>query len=103
MNSPGTFYPMLQVIAALVTFVAVYLSLVVCAIICLVAAELISEHVSMVREYGVNPVPVETRVLSEMESEARKSSRQHLVCRPSDGSRDTERILPLASVQSQRH
>ena len=102
MNSADAFYPMLQVIAALMTFVAFYLSLVVCVIICLVVAELISERASIVREYGMQPVPVGTRVLSEIDSEVPRQSRQHLIGRPSDGSKNIDRILPLALVHNQR-
>jgi hypothetical protein len=100
MSSPGTFYPMLQAIAALMTFVAIYLSFVVCTIICLVAAELISKHARVVREYGVNPFPLGSRVSSEIGTETRRSSRQHLANRPSHGSKDTDKILPMALIRN---
>ena len=78
MNSAATFYATLQVIAALLIYIAVYLALVLCTITCLVAAELISEHASGVRDYGVRPVSLDTRVSSEIGGETRRSSRQHL-------------------------
>jgi hypothetical protein len=93
MNSAATFSATLQVIAALLTFVAVYLALVLCTILCLVAAELISEHASMVRDYRVRHVSSDTRVLSEIDGETRRSSRQHFVCRLTDGSKDATQPL----------
>ena len=77
MNSAPTFYATLQIIAALLIYVAVYLALVICTITCLVAAELISEHASVVRGYGVRPA-LDTRVLPERDDKTRGSSRQHL-------------------------
>jgi hypothetical protein len=44
MNSFATFNAMLQAFAALLIFVAAYLAFVISTIICLVAAELISER-----------------------------------------------------------
>lgn len=44
MNFAAALLPALQVIAALLIFVAVYLVLVLCGIICLVAAETICER-----------------------------------------------------------
>ena len=93
MNSAATFNATLQVIAALLIFVAVYLALVLCAIMCLVAAELISEHASVVRDNRVRLVSSDTRVWSEMDDETRRSSRQHVVCRLSDGSKEATRSL----------
>jgi hypothetical protein len=93
MNSAVTFNATLQVIAALLTFVAVYLALVLCTIMCLVAAELISEHAGVARDYGVRLVSSDTHVLSEMDGETRRSSRQHFVCHLSDGSKDVTRPL----------
>jgi hypothetical protein len=78
MNSAATFYATLQVIAALLIYVAVFLALVVCTITCLVAAELISEYASGVRDYGVRLVSLDTRVSSEVGGETCRSSRQHL-------------------------
>ena len=78
MNSAATFFATLQVIAALLIYVAVYLALVLCTITCLVAVELISEHASVVQDYGVRPVSLDTRVLPERDGETRGSSRQHL-------------------------
>lgn len=62
MNSATTFFAALQVIGAMLIFVASYLALVLCGILFLVAAELISERASLVREYGVKPIPLGTRV-----------------------------------------
>jgi hypothetical protein len=93
MNSAATFSAMLQVIAALSTFVAAYLALVLCAILCLVTAELISEHARVVRDSRVRLVSSDTRVLSETDGETRRLSRQHFVCRPSDGTKDATRVL----------
>jgi hypothetical protein len=66
MNSAATFNATLQVITGLLTFVAFFLAFVLCTIMCLAAAELISEHASVVRDYGVRPVSSNTRVLSEI-------------------------------------
>ncbi len=93
MNSAATFSATLQFIAALSTFVAVYLGLVLCTIMCLVAAELISEHASVVRDNRARLVSSDTRVLPEMDGETRRSSRQHFLCRLSDGSKDATRPL----------
>jgi hypothetical protein len=93
MNSDATLNATLQVIATLLTFVAVYLAVVLCTIMCLVAAELISEHASVVRDYGVRLVSSDARVLSEVDGGTRRSSRQHFVCRLSDGSKDATRPL----------
>jgi len=93
MNSAATFSATLQVIAALLTFVAAYLALVLCAILCLVAAELISEHARVVRDSRVRLDSSDTRVLTEIDGETRRSSRQHFVCRPSDGTKDATRLL----------
>jgi hypothetical protein len=93
MNSVATFNAALQVIAALFTFVAVYLALVLCTIMCLVAAELISEHARVVRENRVRLVSSDTRVLTEIDGETRRTSRQHFVCFLSDGSKDATRPL----------
>jgi len=79
MNSVATFNATLQVIAALLIFVAAYLALVLCTIACLVAAELISEHASVVRDYGVRSVSLDARVLSGIGNGTRRSSRQHLL------------------------
>jgi hypothetical protein len=75
MNSAATFNATLQVFAALLIFVAVYLALVLCTIVCLVAAELISEHASMVRDYGVRSVSLDTHGLQEIDSGTRRSFR----------------------------
>jgi hypothetical protein len=93
MNSAATFNATLQVIAALLTFVAVYLAFVLCAILCLVAAELISERARVVRDSRVRLVSSDTRVLSEIDGETRRSSRQHFVCCLSDDSKDATRPL----------
>jgi hypothetical protein len=61
MNSFATFNTMLQAIAVLLIFVATYFAFLISIIICLVAAELISERPSMVRDCGVRPVSLGTR------------------------------------------
>jgi hypothetical protein len=93
MNPAATFGATLQVIAALLTFVAVYLALVLCTITCLVAAELISEHASVARDHRVRPVSSHTHVLEEIAGETRRSPRQLFACRLSDGSKDATRPL----------
>ena len=42
----------LQVIATLLIFVASYLAIVLCAIMCIVIAELISDHGCLIRAYA---------------------------------------------------
>lgn len=81
MNSAAKFNATLQVIAGLLTFIAIYLSIVLCTMTCLVAAELISERASVVRDNRVRLVSSDTCVLSEIDSETRRTSRQHFVCR----------------------
>ena len=103
MSSAATFNATLQVIAALLIFVAVYLALVLCTIICLVASELISGHASVVREYWVRPVSLDTRVLQEIDGGTRRASRQHLASHLSDGLTDAPRHSTLAFVRHQRH
>ena len=66
MTFPDTLNATLQVIAALLIFVAGYLALVLSAIVGLVMAELISERANLVRAYGVRSVSLDTRVLSEV-------------------------------------
>ena len=82
MNSAATFYPALQVIAALLVFVAVYLALALLTVLSLVAAELISEHTSLAREYGAKDVPFGTRTHPQLSSERLKSFRQYFPSRP---------------------
>lgn len=77
MNLPDTINAALQVIAALLIFVASYLAFLVFIIICLVGAELISEHARVARDYDVRPVSLDTRALSEINGETRISSRRH--------------------------
>lgn len=103
MNSGATFDATLQVIAALLIFVAGYLALVLCAIACLVAAELISEHASVVRAYGVRPVSLDNRILSELDGEAHESSYLHHRYRLSDGSKEATRLSTSALVRYQGH
>jgi hypothetical protein len=103
MSPAASFYATLQVMAALLIYVAVYLALVLCTITCLVGAELISEHASVVRDYGVRPVSLDTRGLSETDGETRRSSRQPLVRPLSEGSNDATRLSTLVLVRRQGH
>jgi hypothetical protein len=73
MNVPTAIGAMLQIIAAVLIFVASYLALVLCTIACLAIAELISERTSVVRQYGANPVPAGPHGLSEIGREAPRS------------------------------
>jgi hypothetical protein len=52
MTSPTAYDAILQVVASLLYFVAAYLMLVLCTIMGLVIAELISERASVVGAYG---------------------------------------------------
>ena len=70
----AAFYSSLQVIAALLIFVAVYLALVLCTIVSLVAAELISEHASLVRDYKAKPASLETEFLKAERSSCKNLS-----------------------------
>jgi hypothetical protein len=82
MNSLAALNSTLQVIAALLIFVASYLGFVLCAILCLVVAESISERASLVRDYGVRHVSLKNnRVSSETHSETHRSWHQYLVFR----------------------
>lgn len=103
MNSAATFNATLQVIAALLTFVAIYLALVLYTIICLVAAELIYEHDRVVRDNRVRLVSSNTRVSPEIDGETRRSSRQHFARRLSDGSKDATRLSIPVLVRNQGH
>ncbi len=73
MNIPTGVSAMLQVIAALLIFVASYLAVVVCAIACLAVAELFSERADVVREYGATPIPVGAHGMVDVPHEARPS------------------------------
>jgi hypothetical protein len=103
MSSAATFYAALQVFAALIIYVAVYIALVLCTITCLVGAELISERSSVIRDYGVRPVSLDTRAFSETEGETCRSSREHLVSPLSEDSKDATRLSTLALVRRQEH
>jgi hypothetical protein len=81
MTFADTFNAMLQGIAALLIFVAFYLALVLSAIIGLAIAELISERANLVRAYGVRSFSLDTRALSEVEGDARRSRPLHLIFR----------------------
>ena len=65
MNSAAMFFATLQVMAALLIYVAAYLALVLCTITCLVSAQMISEHVRVVRNYGVKPVSLDPRFIGK--------------------------------------
>lgn len=54
MNVPTGVSAMLQVIAALLIFVASYLALMVCTIACLAVAECFSKRADVVRQYGAD-------------------------------------------------
>ena len=69
----------LEVIAAFLIFVAVYLALVISIIACLVVSELIASHLSAFRELRVRPVSLEARVQSGFDGETCASPSQHLV------------------------
>jgi hypothetical protein len=73
MNIPTGVSAMLQVIAALLIFVASYLGLVLCTIACLAVAELFSQRADVVREYGAKNIPVTPEGISAMGGEARPS------------------------------
>ena len=73
MNIPTGVSAMLQVIAALLIFVASYLAVVVCTIACLAVAELFSERADVVREYGATPIPVGAHGMPDVAHEARPS------------------------------
>jgi hypothetical protein len=81
MTFPDAFNATVQVTAALLIFVASYLALVLSTIIGLVIAELISERANVVRAYGVRSVSLDTRALSEVEGEARRSPLLGLIFR----------------------
>ncbi len=102
MNSAPAIYAALQVIAAILIFVACYLFIVLCSITLLIAADLISEHARLVREYGTKSVPSLTRFLSGIDSEPRRSSRQPVTAGLSDISKNTSRVLPLALASNRR-
>jgi hypothetical protein len=74
MNIPIGVSAMLQVIAALLIFIASYLALVLCTIACLAVAELFSERAAIVQQYGAKATPVGASAFSKMDSVARKSS-----------------------------
>jgi hypothetical protein len=101
MNSAATFRSTLQVMAALLIFVAVNLALVICTIVCLVAAELISEHASVVRAYGVRHFSFDDRVLPEINGETRESFREQHAYRVSDGSSDATRLSTSVIIRNQ--
>jgi hypothetical protein len=62
MNFVAPINSTLQVIAALLAFIAVYLAFVISIIICLVATELISEPTNVFRGCGVGSISLDTRV-----------------------------------------
>ena len=53
MTFPTAFSSSLQVFAAFAVFIAGYLALVICAILCLVIAELYSDRANVVQAYAV--------------------------------------------------
>jgi hypothetical protein len=67
MNIPTGVGAMLQVIAALLIFVASYLALVVCTIACLAVCELFSERADVVQQYGADSTAVGAATSSPMD------------------------------------
>ena len=73
MTIAAEFNVTLQVIASLLIFVAGFLALVLCTIMSLVIAELISERAGFVRAYGANPDSSGTHVFPKVHRELRSS------------------------------
>jgi hypothetical protein len=74
MTFPTALNAMLQVIAALLIFVAGCLGLVLFTIICLVIAELISDRANVVRVYEVSSDSLDDGVSSEVQGTIREST-----------------------------
>ena len=73
MTFPTAFNTLVQVIATFLIFIAGYLALILCIIICFAVTELISERDSVVRAYGARPASSDPRVFSGINREARRS------------------------------
>ena len=64
---------MLQVIAALLIFVASYLALMVCTIACLAVAECFSKRADVVQQYGADSTPAGSGTLPAASGMSRRS------------------------------
>ena len=72
---------MLQVIAALLIFVASYLALMVCTIACLAVAECFSKRADVVQQYGADSTPAGSGTVPAASGMSRRSGlafRPHL-------------------------
>lgn len=87
MNFAAPITATLQVVAAFLIFAAVYLALVVSAILCLVLTELIAEHASVFREFWVRPVALGTRLRSQIDGQTRRTlpNTLHFIIRSLEG------------------
>ena len=73
MNIPTGVSAMLQVIAALLIFVASYLALMVCTIACLAVAECFSKRADIVQQYGADSTPTGSGTVSAASGMSRRS------------------------------
>jgi hypothetical protein len=73
MNIPTGVGIMLQIVVALLIFVASYLALILCSIACLAVVELFSQRADVVRQYGAETAPLGAGVWSTMKDEDHKS------------------------------
>jgi hypothetical protein len=73
MNIPTGVSAMLQVIAALLIFVASYLALMVCTIACLAVAECFSKRADVVQQYGADSTPAGSGTASATSGTSRRS------------------------------
>jgi hypothetical protein len=81
MNIPSGVSDMLQVIAALLIFVASYLALMVCTIACLAVAECFSKRADVVQQYGADSTPAGSGTVPAASGMSRRSGlafRPHL-------------------------
>ena len=81
MNIPSGVSVMLQVIAALLIFVASYLALMVCTIACLAVAECFSKRADVVQQYGADSTPAGSGTVPAASGMSRRSGlafRPHL-------------------------
>jgi hypothetical protein len=74
MNIPTGVSAMLQVIAALLIFVASYLALMVCTIACLAVAECFSKRADVVQQYGADSTPAGSGTVAAASGMSRRSS-----------------------------
>jgi hypothetical protein len=73
MNIPTGISAMLQVIAALLIFVASYLALMVCTVACLAVAECFSKRADVVQQYGADSTPAGSGIASAASGMSRRS------------------------------